>query len=820
MLFAVCTIVAVAAVQADVHASSPTSLLHVHAHAFAKTSMHAQLYAQRELSHTKSMQAIMNNMTLTSALDIVRRAQKPKAQLLTIVQDALQSSTKLSKSLRAGSGQGKESAADKARKFLNEMIEEVQQKYDMEVQKCCEYDIEQTALIEGAKQEISRCNAEAAEGRTESLEFGGAIRSFKGLLARQNDNLDSKEMECEHGKTELRAQIKLIREDLKVMDMLVNLTDCPKTASASASLLQVHKCEDECDGSSFLILGHSDVTNVVNKLQSNFSKQLLDDSLRAAIEDAESRNSTTTWSPPAVPSRQQKRSRPCKMPKTTDKRAGKCVIGPTNCQAMQEKFLYLQSDVMDKFTELTGQLTELEGQCEHSISITKGQITALSISLSESQTYLGAATKKVNEAEAASRLKYKELSGLQAEYAMWTERCHNNYETLESESCGYKKIRGELYKMQDPANTALYTDCVVDNWVAGECSASCGGGRTTMTRKVVSVPDGGAACPMLQAEAPCEMEKCPINCILNDWTGWSSCTAKCGGGVSQRDRSVMVEPQHDGMACGETTESISCNIQACDVDCTISDWTEWTECSKECDQGTSLRIKTILTPAIGDGECPRPKSKQRYEEKHCHEFACKTADGVETLRCNSTLDVVIVLDGSGSLRQAGWDASVKAGAMLARALGGSGGGAVEQAVILFSWHAEVVQHFTADGEEAAKTIEGLKDKWPRSVTYTSKALNLAKDTLNLGRADANSVVIVITDGRPMSGHQVGIASDQLKKQARLMWVPVTRYAPLHDIKEWASYPKEDNILALNSFSELDDPESISKMVADLCPHII
>lgn len=338
----------------------------------------------------------------------------------------------------------------------------------------------------------------------------------------------------------------------------------------------------------------------------------------------------------------------------------------------------------------------------------------------------------------------------------------------------------------------------------------------TMTRSIMTHPVGGAACPALQAQKPCNTHKCPIDCKLVDWQGWSACTAKCGGGIMERSRSITVEPMHGGTACGETSEALTCNGQACDQDCELSDWTAWGDCSKECNGGVSSRVRTIIVPLSGDGECPPLGGEQRLERKPCNEFMCEREPGQVMLRCESKLDVVLLIDGSGSLGRTGWEASVKAGAMLARAFGGSRH-QVNLAVLLFSRVSEWVQHFDNDCEAAATKIENLN--WPASLTYTSHALNAAKSELSLGRSDAQSVVVVITDGRPMSVRNTRIASEQLRESARLMWVPVTRWAPIDQMREWASEPKQENFLSLTSFADLENPDKLDLIISDVCPEV-
>jgi hypothetical protein len=57
-------------------------------------------------------------------------------------------------------------------------------------------------------------------------------------------------------------------------------------------------------------------------------------------------------------------------------------------------------------------------------------------------------------------------------------------------------------------------------------------------------------------------------------------------------------------------------------------------------------------------------------------------------------------------------------------------------------------------------------------------------------------VIVFTDGRPLSFRKTTMASHMVRKVARLIWVPVTRYAPLKSIKLWVSLPNSTRSLCL------------------------
>jgi len=114
-----------------------------------------------------------------------------------------------------------------------------------------------------------------------------------------------------------------------------------------------------------------------------------------------------------------------------------------------------------------------------------------------------------------------------------------------------------------------------------------------------------------------------------------------------------------------------------------------------------------------------------------------------------------------------------------------------------------------------KQITGLK--WPRGSTLTSLALMTAKAELSLGRKNAQSNVVVFTDGRPLSYRQTGIASKEVRRSSRLVWVPVTKYAPRKHIKEWATRRWQENVVFVPTFKQLENPDPITHIVANICP---
>jgi hypothetical protein len=307
----------------------------------------------------------------------------------------------------------------------------------------------------------------------------------------------------------------------------------------------------------------------------------------------------------------------------------------------------------------------------------------------------------------------------------------------------------------------------------------------------------------------------------------------------QRLREVKLAMRHGGAPCGEVSETRSCNGQACEKDCELSDWTKWAFCSKDCDGGTQKRQKFIKKEAEGEGKCPDTWSMKRLQYKPCNMKRCVTKSADKPLGCNKTLDAILVLDGSSSVGKKGWKAEIGAARKFLGAMkAGMEAGNVIMSVIVFTgprtWSGvskctgksekpvdpkkcgiNTVSHFTEDAKKLDQKLLGLD--FPQGGTLTSLALMTAKAEFSLGRKAAHGVVIVMTDGRPLSFRKTALAAKGLRKIARLVWVPVTKYAPLKEIKEWATRRWQENVVKVSSFSKLNTATTITHIVADICP---
>jgi len=277
-----------------------------------------------------------------------------------------------------------------------------------------------------------------------------------------------------------------------------------------------------------------------------------------------------------------------------------------------------------------------------------------------------------------------------------------------------------------------------------------------------------------------------------------------------RSRNIEREPEFGGEECGPTSDAQQCNVDACNVPCTLDDWSEWSECSKKCNGGIEVRRKPELTPALGTGFCAHPDSDERFEDRPCNDEPCPN-----NLVCNGDLDVMMLMDGSGSVGAKGFEfEKLFMEDFVSRF--NMGDGTAKIGLILFSYYITIRAQMTED--QAALLTAVKETEWEAYNTNTAGALGTALEVLAAGgRESAQSVVVVITDGMPNDSEATAMMAEKVKEKARLIFVAVGANLDMDYLYQIASFPPEMNVLTSDKFKTMSN--DLMTILSDVCPQL-
>merc|ERR1719498_1011430 len=164
---------------------------------------------------------------------------------------------------------------------------------------------------------------------------------------------------------------------------------------------------------------------------------------------------------------------------------------------------------------------------------------------------------------------------------------------------------------------ACPVDCLVEAWSEwSSCTESCGTGAQRRTRQTTAPSNGGAACPQDIHYRSCNHHACPLDCVVGEWSQYGECTHTCGGGSQTRTR-PLTQPQFGGKACPASSSDRDCNMFSCPVDCVIGAWSSWPACSVSCGAGSQTRTRSITQPQFGGATCPSAEDARQCNAHPC-----------------------------------------------------------------------------------------------------------------------------------------------------------------------------------------------------------
>lgn len=742
-----------------------------------------------------------------------------------------------------------EASLDKARVALNDLVEKAWVELDDKIFECKgfqEMNRENYAqvtrdimrLIEQIN-DLERIEAEAIEGISQKEQ---EIHDVEELLAKE-----TKLYNIEYATN--KAELTIRQNDLDVFQFILEFTKCADATSLSQTAMKV------CDVHSGLHAGHKTLVFADKTVSKKYEKLLtpkvritIDHLLRAVEHGAPASflqqspaNQSTTPQPKAATPVKGEDGKDCGGldPCMT------CGPDPPDCALLHDKLSLMWGEFKDKVDELTMEMMQNQVEFEELKSNLNSQIGLLVKSKGRFAMLLAEARSNLAADRAELKEKYHQKTKLDKQYYAFMAVCKKRISwILGQDMCAIKTVRNAVLENSTDCPSAQIQDCVMDDWVPSECSVSCDdscdpaqpfvcGGWQLMTRKPVAANDDcGIKCPLTERYKRCGQYHCPIDCDMSEWSGWSKCTAECEGGLESHTRSILVKPKNGGEQCNTVEESRACNTESCDRDCTLQWWTSWSPCSVACGGGFQESFRHVLIPTRGEGKCATPMSGMRYEKQMCNTQSC---NGDEI--CIAEQDLVIAIDGSGSVQESGFGILKDWVTILLKRYETEyfGHEAVKLGIVLFgngvimpdgkTVSPAINAHaLSLDKDAVSAAVSALPFK--KGFTNMAQAFSMAEDMFVKGsRKGAQSSLLVVTDGKPSFSFMTNEMAEQLDDKSIMRYFFIVSETPLEDdtmknMKKWASQPWETNIVHVPGgllMLEADGELWAEKAITKFCP---
>lgn len=287
--------------------------------------------------------------------------------------------------------------------------------------------------------------------------------------------------------------------------------------------------------------------------------------------------------------------------------------------------------------------------------------------------------------------------------------------------------------------------------------------------------------------------------------------------------------------CGVLDQTVECNVQSCDRDCTLSEWSEWSECSRQCraagaEPGHEYRMQAVKRHASGGGQCPSRQA--RTEKRECNAALCRG-----NVSCTGGGDVVLVLDGSGSIQgPAANDQQIgQADASNFVALKAFAEGLIKRSTLSedsagvdglryggLVFGDKPVVFSTLSGKRQALADAMGKAVWQGGQTSVAPALEAAQELFNLAGPDDSrtETVVLVTDGQLEQPRAAVAAAKELRATGSRVLVVLVQGDDKYDERtntlcEIVGEPCKERVLSVKRWTDL--VSELDGIAAAVCP---